>query len=347
MKIKDLLAHPFSVPLPTGERVFISDKHKKRIIIATIIAGIFSVGLAAPFIFFGLSQKYRILLKKDLSNKDRRTSMLAQDHLNPKPLVRTPSQLLSLSVNQKLENRSLCKREGMTCFLNATLQTIAHLPDLLNLFTPNHILKKLPQETDESFENRRTVQFLGNQLLSKILTGNERADGLKKFLEAIYITSPNGPKVETMLKEGGDAEDMIRKICAILLPQEQTKEYPYHLPMSFSDIVLSKQTNELNPSIKANFFRNLQFNNPNIIRFRHYPDGVTVPPLEIQTPRGVYRLETLITSGGHSTAFLRKDQQHFVEFDDLQNHPVINTIQEFQEKCASCVWSAAFYHYMK
>src|ERR1700733_4672557 len=86
--------------------------------------------------------------------------------------------LLSLSVSPN--ERTLCDRKsGMTCYINAALQVMAHLPFYRKLFDPSHILLQMQDETEGHFQDRKRGKILGNQLIGQILSGSgERATGL-------------------------------------------------------------------------------------------------------------------------------------------------------------------------
>ena len=129
-----------------------------------------------------------------------------------------------MSIRTAPLDRALCKRDNMSCFANTALQTMAHLSCYRRLFDPSHILKRLPSETEEQFAARKQLQIIGNDLLYQILSGKEKASGVRNFLAALHLAHPNFPSAEKALNSD-DSSLITLSVKAVLMPMAQKNDY--------------------------------------------------------------------------------------------------------------------------
>lgn len=332
MRALEFFCHPFSIQGRDQRRLSIPKKQERVIWLVSLIAGALTGGLAFPFLFYGLSYKYRVELLKSLSPSQQEAKKLGQRILTPtnptlpeidrednkKQNIKAEEMHDLLHISSEVSQRGVCSREaGATCYINTVFQVLAHIPEQRKYFDKSHLLRLSADETEKHFDLRKKLQRSCNSIIEQILKGASTVTGIKELLAitnelvppVIYIdadeeTGKKAERSETLFSpHGGDQNNALKKLLELV---EGENVYPIsslHAPSTHNDLD--------------------EHGFPKWISLCNYHSTLpaTHVPLSFQSNGRTYDLEIVTTSGGHANATIRDSEGSFYLLDDLNASP--------------------------
>jgi hypothetical protein len=242
-------------------------------------------------------------------------------------------------------NRKPCKYEGNTCFINTSLQTAAHLPDIRWLFDDTlNILEKREGESDDSFAKRKKVQSEGKELIHCILSGKQ-ATNLRSFVNTVQDslnTLGESRNLTAGPSSGGSAPELTDCFGTLLFSR-----FRYNKFMVNRSDDLKK---EIESALNEKWYP--RGNSAPILKLVNVSDFEFGPVIDFEE-FGKYRLEVVTTSTnynnhhitiGHATPIIRLAEGKYLELDDLSGR--LNEVDEaslFSMLKTNKGWTAAYY----
>lgn len=265
-----------------------------------------------------LNSTYNVINK--LSSKERSTAV-RHDKENVPALDRKP-----LIHNQR------------SCFVNTTLQILAHIGcyrDLLNPET-NPLLPK-QGESVATWKARQRAQLMCHLCISQILNGNGDCIDPAPVLRVINLAlvEMDEDHLKQMHEEGGKSDLLltaIRKICDASL-----SEYSV-IPTQLDDPTQLQAT--LEQWQKQNNLTTL----PDVVVLRNNNGNSNTYLKELQINGATYQLEAIEQGGlGHAVPWVKIAEERFSQINDISNTTEASQKQAANLLSQSYGWRAAHY----